>query len=250
MKKERLYLYYLPLIIMSAFLFTTGCVPSLETSQRASPQFRKVQWRNTKDWVRMQERDERIHADIRNALVYNIRYNGIPMRLIYGFRIDKGVHRLRTAGYLTPSGASVDNPEKVFRQDLFEKFGEPTQTLGSGGMLWIGSQTVIYTNIYYLAGGRPVSLEGTKFDSIPLIPRDGHTARTYYLIVGYMERGFYDEILETLNKESLEDAEFSTYKRRSGYKLSDDNRLSEYEEKLFSGMLREIFRQNLREKTQ
>ena len=65
-----------------------------------------------------------------------------------------------------------------------------------------------------------------------------------------MERGFYDEILETLNKENLKDQEFLAYKRRSGYKLSDDNRLSEYEEKLFSGMFQEIFRQNLREGTQ
>ena len=153
-------------------------------------------------------------------------------------------------GYLTPSGASVDDPDKVFRQGLLEKLGEPIKTLRNGGMLWIGHETVVYTNTYHLGGGSRVSLDGTPFDSNPLIPKHGHTAAAHYLIVGYMERGFYDELLETLNKESLEDKEFLAYKKRAGYKLSNDNRLSVHEEKLFLGMLREILRQNLTDRIQ
>lgn len=250
MKKEDFRFLYLTLIT-GAFLLITGCVPSLlETSERAAPHFRQVRWGQTKDWIRMNERDKRPHSDALNALIYNIRHSGIPMQLVYGFGEDKGVYRLRSAGYLTPSGASVDDPDKVFRQGLLEKLGEPIKTLRNGGMLWVGHETVVYTNTYRLGGGNRVSLDGTPFDSKLPIPKHGHTAAAHYLIVGYMERGFYDELLETLNKETLEEKEFSAYKKRAGYKLSNDNRLSAYEEKLFSGMLREILRQNSTDRIQ
>lgn len=244
------FLIFLPLIII-AFLFTTGCVPSLETSQRAAPHFRQVRWNNTKDWVRMQERDERIHAEAPNGLVYNIRYKGIPMKLIYGFGEANGFYRLRSAGYRTPSGASIDNPAKVFYQGLLEKRGEPTHTLKNGGMLWVGHETVVYTNIYHLGGGRPVSLDRTTLNSMLGIPRSGYTGRSYYLTVGYMERGFYDATLEMLNKESLEHAKFSVRKSLTEYKTpSDDSSLSEQEEKLFLEMFRGVFRQDFKNGSQ
>ncbi|MDE0019361.1 MAG: hypothetical protein OXU51_24485 [Candidatus Poribacteria bacterium] len=294
MKKEDFRCLYLT-VITGAFLFMTGCAALLETSEHTSSHFRQVRWGHTKDWVLTKERGKRIHINSREILIYKIRYNGVPSQLVYCFGFDKGVYRLRAAGYLAVIPTHAENPDRnpdryrreeivnspyrdpdsVYRQELLEKLGEPTQALADDSMLWMGSETVVYTNSYRVGGSSVVMLDGTRIDPILPIPsKEGYRAPAYLLIVaGYMDLDFYNEILETgigpdlytelseykalgtfiqdedsttlpLNEDSIPDdlrKEFSEYKLRL-----DEQKFSTYE-KLFFGMLQKVPRVALRE---
>lgn len=217
MKKE-VFLFLHLTVITGAFLFMTGCVSLLETSERTSPPFREVRWGHTKDWVLTKERGKRIHINSRETLIYKIRYNDVPSQLVYCFGFDNGVYRLRAAGYLTAIPTHAENPDwnpegypraeivnspyrdpdSVFRQELLEKLGEPTKTLADEGMLWIGNERVVYTNGYRVGGSSALILDEGAIDAILPIPqREGYQAAAYLLIAGYIAPDFYNEILET-----------------------------------------------------
>ena len=40
------------------------------------------------------------------------------------------------------------HPDRLFRQELLETLGDPTEILPDGGMLWKNDETLTYTNTY------------------------------------------------------------------------------------------------------
>ena len=197
MKKEIPYIYLL--LTTSVLLFGSGCA-ILETSYTAPPHFRQVWWGNTKASVLTKEQGKRIHTNAGGSLVYKTRYGNTPILLVYCFRSQNGIYRLRAAGYMTATPAATDNPDSVFRQELLETLGDPTETLADGGMMWLGDETVVYTNAYRAGGGRNGFFTRSRPGSIIPIPRRGHV-QGWHLITGYIDRNFYNDILnaETWN---------------------------------------------------
>ena len=217
--KQQIRNAYLSLII-AILLFTGGCA-ILETSITDPPHFRQVWWGNTKASVLTKEQGKRIHTNTGGSLVYKTRYGNTPILLVYCFRSYNGIYRLRAAGYMTATPASTDNPDSVFRQELLETLGDPTETLEDGGMLWLGDETVAYTNAYRAAGSNTGFYRRSAPGSIIPIPRR-QQLQGWHLITGYIDRNFYDEIL---NAETW-DAIYSE--------------LSHYEE-IFFGMFRKVY---------
>ena len=190
MKKEKRYVFLM--LTTSVFLFTGGCA-TLETSLTTPPHFRQVWWGSTKASVLTKEQGKRIHANTGGSLVYKTRYGNVPVLLIYCFGSHNGIYRLRAAGYLTATPASIDNPNRVFHHELLERLGEPTETLTDDGLLWLGSETVVYTNAYRAADSDTGFLARSAPGSIVPIPPRQQPAR-WHLIAGYIDRNFYDEI--------------------------------------------------------
>ena len=217
MKKEISHIYLL--LIISVFPFTTGCAALLETSLTAPPHFRQVWWGNTKASVLTKEQGKRIHTNNGGSLVYKTRHGNTPILLVYCFRSHNGIYRLRAAGYMTATPASTDNPNSVFRHDLLETLGDPTETLTDGGMLWVGDETVVYTNTYRAMGNNGFFTRSAP-GSIVSIPQR-QRLQGWHLIAGYIDRNFYDEISKTQTWDAL-------YRE-----------LSHYEE-IFFGMFRKI----------
>lgn len=166
------------------------------------------------------EQGKRIHANTGGSLVYKTRYGNVPVLLIYCFGSHNGIYRLRAAGYLTATPASIDDPNRVFRHELLERLGEPTKTLTDDGMLWLGSETVVYTNAYRAADSDTGFLARSAPGSIVPIPQRQQPAR-WHLIAGYIDRNFYDEISKIESWNALHEE------------------LSHYEE-IFFGMFRKI----------
>ena len=219
MKKEIPHIYLL--LTICAFLFTTGCATLLETSLTAPPHFRQVWWGNTKALVLTKEQGKRIHTNTGGSLVYKTRYGNTPILLVYCFRSHNGVYRLRAAGYMTATVASTDDPDSVFRQELLETLGDPTETLEDGGMLWFGDETVVYTNAYRAVGGNTSFHTRSAPGSIIPIPRR-QQLQGWHLITGYIDRNFYNEILNAETWETIH------------------SELSHYEE-IFFGMFRKVY---------
>lgn len=217
MKEKRL--HFSLLLIIGVFLFTGGC-KILETSLTETPHFRQVWWGSTKASVLTKEQGKRIHANTGGSLVYKTRYGNTPVLLIYCFRSHHGIYRLRAAGYLTATPAQTDYPDTVFRQELLETLGEPTETLEDGGILWHGDETVIYTNAYRATSKDTDFTARIPIGSIVPIPKRQGLPQ-WHLIAGYIDRNFYDEI----SKSQTWDAIHS--------KLS-------YYEKIFFGMFRKV----------
>jgi len=199
MKKESRHVYLL--LIPGVFLFIGGCA-TLETSLTTPPHFRQVWWGSTKASVLTKEQGKRIHTNTGGSLVYKTRYKNIPILLVYCFGSHNGIYRLRAAGYLTATPASIDNPDNVFCQELLETCGEPTETLADGGMLWRGDETVVYTNAYRATGGDTGFRARRPPGSIVSIPQRQGPSR-WHLITGYIARNFYDEISKTETWEAL-----------------------------------------------
>ena len=70
----------------------------------------------------------------------------------------------------------------------------PTETLEDGGMLWLGDETVAYTNAYRAAGSNTGFYRRSAPGSIIPIPQR-QQLQGWHLITGYIDRNFYDEIL-------------------------------------------------------
>ena len=218
MKKESQRFYLL--LIISVFLFIGGCA-TLETSVTAPPHFRQVWWGNTKASVLTKEQGKRIHTNAGGSLVYKTRYGNIPVLLVYCFRSNNGIYRLRAAGYMTSTPASTDKPDSVFRQELLEALGDPAEILEDGGMLWFGDETVVYTNTYRALAGNTGFYSRSAPGSIIPIPRR-QQLQGWHLITGYIDRNFYDEILDAETWETIH------------------SELSHYEE-IFFGMFRKVY---------
>ena len=192
MQKKYRHVYLL--LITIVFLFIGGCVP-LKTSLTEPPHFRQVWWGNTKASVLTKERGKRIHKNTGGSLVYKIRYGNTPLLLVYCFRSHNGIYRLRAAGYLTATPTPTDHPDNVFRKELLETLGNPTETLEDGGMLWHSDETVVYTNTYRAGAANAGFLSRSLPGSIVPIPQRQQLER-WHLITGYIDRNFYDEILK------------------------------------------------------
>ena len=217
MNKETPHIYLLP--IASIFLFFAGCA-ILETSVTDPPHFRQVWWGNTKASVLTKEQGKRIHTNSGGSLVYKTRHRNTPILLVYCFRSHNGIYRLRAAGYMTATPASTDNPDSVFRQDLLETLGNPTETLEDGGMLWLGDETVTYTNSYRAVSDNTHFFMRSAPGSIVPIPQR-QPLQGWHLIAGYIDRDFYDEILDVETWDAIR------------------SELSHYEE-IFFGMFRKV----------
>ena len=217
MKAESWHIYLL--LITGILLFTGGCA-TLEKSLTAPPDFRQVWWGSTKASVLTKEQGKRIHANTGGSLVYKTRYGNVPILLIYCFRSHNGIYRLRAAGYLTATPASMDNPDNVFRQELLETLGEPTETLADSSMLWHSDETVVYTNAYRAVDDNTDFLARSTSGSIIPIPQRQQLSQ-WHLIVGYIDRNFYDEISKKQTWDAIH------------------TELSHYEE-IFFGMFRKV----------
>ena len=137
--------------IVIIFMFCaliSSCINTIENSLTASPHFRQVWWGSTKASVLTKEKGKRIKSNTGGALVYKTRYESIPVSLVYCFGSHNGIYRLRAAGYLTETPVAIPDPNSVFRQNLLDTLGEPTETLADGGILWKNEETVVYTNSY------------------------------------------------------------------------------------------------------
>ena len=185
----------------------SSCINTLENSLTAKPHFRQVWWGSTKASVLTKEKGMRIKSNTGGALVYKTRYESIPISLVYCFGSHNGIYRLRAAGYLTETPVAITNPDSVFRQNLLDTLGEPTETLEDGGMLWKNEDTVVYTNFYRAvdSDSRSRSVPG----SIISRPQRQRTPQ-WHIIAGYIDRKFYDE-LENKETELPIHAELSYY---------------------------------------
>ena len=161
----------------------SSCIPALQNSLNAQPHFRKAWWGNTVEMIKFKERDKTIHTRANGALVYEIQYKGVPLLLVYCFSKELGTYRLKAAGYMTLEPQAINEPDNVFRQELLKTLGEPTRTLQDGGMVWLGEESVVYTNAYH--------------DS-----NDSNT-QGWQLITGYIDRTFYEKIGENQEKKRL-----------------------------------------------
>lgn len=218
MKKEIPHIYLL--LITGIFLFTSGCA-ILETSITDPPHFRQVWWGNTKASVLTKEQGKRIHTNTGGSLVYKTRYGNTPILLVYCFRSHNGIYRLRAAGYMTATPASTDKPDSVFRQGLLEALGNPTETLEDGGMLWLGDETIVYTNAYRAVQSSSGYVRRSAPGSIVPIPRR-QQLQGWHLITGYIDRNFYNEILNAETWDAIH------------------SELTHYEE-IFFGMFRKVY---------
>ena len=77
----------------------------------------------------------------------------------------------------------INEPNNVFRQELLNTLGEPTKTVADGGMVWLGEESVVYTNAYP---------DG-----------NGSDTQKWQLITGYIDRTFYEQIKDNQEKERL-----------------------------------------------
>ena len=130
----------------------SSCINTIENSLTATPHFRQVWCGQHKSIRANQEKRDAYQIKHGGALVYKIRYESIPVSLVYCFGSHNGIFRIRTAGYLTETPQAISDPNSVFRQNLLDTLGEPTETLADGGMLWKNEDTVVYHE--YLAGSR------------------------------------------------------------------------------------------------
>ena len=198
----------------------SSCINTIENSLTANPHFRQVWWGNTKASVLTKEKGKRIKSNTGGALVYKTRYESIPISLVYCFGSHNGIYRLRAAGYLTETPVATPDPDSVFRQNLLETLGEPTETLTDGGMLWKNEETVVYTNSYRAVDTNSQFLTRSTPGSIISRPQRQRTPQ-WHIIAGYIDRNFYDELQ---NKET---------------ELPIHAELSYYEE-IFFGMFRSL----------
>ena len=206
MKKEK------AIQIAIIFIFCasiSSCINTLENSLTASPHFRQVWWGSTKASVLTKEKGMRIKSNTGGALVYKTRYESIPVSLVYCFGSHNGIYRLRAAGYLTETPVAITDPDSVFRQDLINTLGEPTETLADGGILWKNEDTVVYTNSYRAVDTNSRFLTRSAPGSIISRPQRQHTPQ-WHIIAGYIDRKFYDE-LENKETELPIHAELSYY---------------------------------------
>ena len=216
MRKKNIYIAII--LILSGLI--SSCITTIENSLTASPHFRHVWWGSTKASVLTKEQGRRIKSNTGGALVYKTRYGAVPVSLVYCFGSHNGIYRLRAAGYLTETPVTISDPDSVFRQNLLETLGEPTETLSDGGMFWKNEETVVYTNTYRAVDTNSRFLTRSAPESILSRPHRQRTPQ-WHIIAGYIDRNFYDELV---NKET---------------ELPIHAELSHYEE-IFFGMFRSL----------
>ena len=196
-------------IIFIFCVLISSCINTIENSLTASPHFRQVWWGSTKASVLTKEKGMRIKSNTGGALVYKTRYGSIPISLVYCFGSHNGIYRLRAAGYLTETPVAIPDPNSVFRQNLLDTLGEPTETLEDGGMLWKDEDTVVYTNSYRAVDTNSRVLTRRSPGSIISRPQQ-QRAPSWHIIAGYIDRQFYDE-LQNRETELPLHAELSHY---------------------------------------
>ena len=216
----------LPFVLLLLTIFASGCA-QLHTTLTTPPvyNFREVSWGTTKASVMLTEQGKRIHFDKGNTLVYKHRHKDVPLLLVYCFQKN----RLRAAGYLTANPATLMHPDRLFRQELLQTLGEPTEILPDGGMLWENDETLTYTNTYDAAHSNiDYSRIGVSRPSGSILPsvrvRTGRLKR-WHGVCAYIDMNFY-RMLEAEEQSLLALGE-----------------LSYYEEIMF-GLFKEVLRKN------
>jgi hypothetical protein len=210
------------LLLLLLTLFVNGCA-SLQTALLA-PQtyhFRKVRWGSTKESVLLAEREKRVHFHQGNTVVFKHRHNDVPVLLIYCFHDN---HRLRAAGYLTEDPVTLNDPDQLFREELLETLGEPTETFKDGGMVWQSDETVTYTNTY-LTGTSDITSFRNVFSRGNTT---GNRLKTWRGVCAYIDTNFYRKL------------------KAEGPSLATLGELSYYEESMF-GLFRETRSQFIKE---
>ncbi len=190
-------------IVFVIFSLIPSCIPTVENSLTAQPHFRQVWWGNTKETIIFKEKGKPVHENRGGSLVYKTRYNDVPVLLVYCFSNHSGIYRLRAAGYLTLQSKELDNPDRVFRKELLNTHGEPTKTLEDGGMLWLGKESVVYTNTYPDATGSSTRLSVRRTPGSILPELKSHHTSRWHLIAGYIDRDFYEEMGNIKDKRRL-----------------------------------------------
>ena len=192
-------------------IFANGCA-HLQTTLTTPPayHFREVRWGSTKASVMLAEQGKRIHFDKGNTLVFKHRHRDVPLLLIYCFQKN----RLRAAGYLTANPATLMHPDHLFRQELLETLGDPTETLPDGGMLWQNDETLTYTNTYpATASNINYSRIGVSRPSGSVLPSvkvtRGQLGR-WHSVCAYIDMNFY-RMLKTEEQSPFALAELSYY---------------------------------------
>ena len=193
------------LLLIPLFL-SLGCAnlgPTLSESNDTY-HFRKTRWGYTQERVRLAELDKQLFLRTGNTLVYNHRINDIPVKIVYTFKENK----LRAAGYIT--NQPVQGAERIIERSVRE-LGEPTQILNDG-MLWLGSETLVYSNAYIsrirvsdsgynFSGGILSHILDTRGEVGVINRWDG--------VWAYVDQNFYKELHEV----SLPLAELSFYEK-------------------------------------
>ena len=85
---------------------------------------------------------------------------------------------------------TLKDPDRLFRGELLETLGEPTETFKDGGMVWQSDETVTYTNTY-LAGTSDI----TSFRNV--FSHGNTTAnriKTWRGVCAYIDMNFYREL--------------------------------------------------------
>lgn len=201
-----------PILLLFLTIFTNGCVRYLQTTLTTPPvyHFREVRWGSTKATVMLAEQGKRIHFDKGNTVVFKHRYRDVPVLLIYCFQKN----RLRAAGYLTANPATLMHPDRLFRQELLETLGEPTETLPDGGMLWKNDDTLTYTNTYDAAASNinhsAINVSRPRGSVLPSVKVTRGKLGRWHGVCAYIDMNFY-RMLEVEEKSPFALAELSYY---------------------------------------
>ena len=192
-------------------IFVTGCA-HLQTTLTTPPvyHFREVRWGSTKASVMLAEQGKRIHFDQGNTLVFKHRHSDVPLLLIYCFQKN----RLRAAGYLTANPATLMHPDRLFRQELLETLGDPTETHPDGGMLWKNDETLTYTNTYAAAASNidysRIGVTRPRGSILPSVKVTSGRLGRWHGVCAYIDMNFY-RMLEVEEQSPLVLAELSYY---------------------------------------
>ena len=207
------------LLLLFLIICVNGCA-NLQTAL-LTPQtyhFRKTRWGTSKAAVMAAEQGKRVHFDNGSTLVFKHRHKDIPILLVYCFQKSQ----LRTAGYLTVNPATLNDPTRLFQQELLKALGEPTQTFEDGGILWKRNETITYTNTYPAGDTDIHDIEdirvriGSESKSIsPRVDIKANRFEKWHAVCAYIDASFYREL------------------NAKGLSLSTLEALSPYEEIMF-----------------
>ena len=199
------------LLFLLLTIFASGCA-HLQTTLTTPPayHFREVRWGSTKATVMLAEQGKRIHFDKGNTLVFKHRHRDVPLLLIYCFQKN----RLRAAGYLTANPATLMHPDRLFRQELLETLGNPTETLPDGGMLWQNDETLTYTNTYDAVSSNinysRIGINRPRRSVLPSVQVTRGRLGKWHGVCAYIDMDFY-RMLETEEQSPFALAELSYY---------------------------------------
>lgn len=175
---------------------------TVTNTPKKKPNFRGYSWGNTKRYIIDKEKGKAIHKNIGETLIYNTQHRNVPVQLIFCFKNQNGVYRLRAAGYITNQHVENEKLNRVFLKEIIKKYGEHSIPAEIRGKFWYGEDTVVYAR-EYIGVSVPTNtiIFNTRTDTnLPFITSKNSIKRKF--IFGYFEKKFYDQIMN-LNDKSL-----------------------------------------------